>query len=68
MAVFCPAGIGKLSDYVCYKRGDQPDGYSGNEYFDINSDGKITKGEVTRRLQNNLAEGLRPENRYDGGP
>lgn len=60
MAILLPAAIGKSHDAVLFTNGTVA--YRQNAALDVNSDGKITKGEATARVLAMLNQGLLPAN------
>lgn len=49
MAVFMPAHIGKPRDFVLFRKGEK--GYEQNAGLDLDKDGVITVGDVTRAIE-----------------
>jgi len=64
MAILWPAAVGKSEDYVLFDKADakHPKRYIQNAGLDWNKDGKITKGEATRKVYKVFEEGMREEN------
>lgn len=62
-AILWPAGIGKPDDEILFEKGgDRPKLYLQNKGLDLDHDGDITRGEVTAKVRDLLAEGLLPAN------
>lgn len=56
-AVFSPAAIGKSMDSTIYSLNGSARNYRANKSLDTNNDGKITKAELTARLNDWVARG-----------
>ena len=63
-AILWPAGVGLPDGAVLFRRGDRqrPKLYLQNRGLDLDRDGDIERGEVTRAVRARLAEGLLPAN------
>ena len=56
-AVFCPVAVGEELDFVVYSKARDQGRYTRNSSLDTDSNGEITKKEMTARLLNWLREG-----------
>lgn len=65
MRILWPAGVDKPDTYVLWDKADSKRAvaYTQNRGLDINNDGQINRGEVSRVIWNMYAEGMRIENR-----
>lgn len=59
MAILWPKGVGKPDSYVVFDSGVA---YRQNAGLDINKDGKVTRGECIKKVQDKLAKGLQANN------
>lgn len=59
MAILWPKGVGKPDSYVVFDGGVA---YRQNAGLDINKDGKVTRGECIKKVQDKLAKGLQANN------
>jgi hypothetical protein len=66
--VLWPGMLGKPDAYIVFDKADphHPARYLENKGLDLNTDGKITRGEVCQRVQSKLDLGLRPGNVWVG--
>lgn len=57
MAILWPAGVGKPDNYVLWDKGSRPTTYRQNAGLDLNKDGKITRAECLKKIQEKLKKG-----------
>lgn len=62
MAILWPKGVGRSDTYVLWERGASPTTFRQNAGLDINKDGRVTRAECIKKVQDKLAKGLRPGN------
>lgn len=57
MAILWPAGVGKPDSYVLWDKKTRPTTFRQNAGLDLNKDGKITRAECLKKIQEKLKKG-----------